>query len=244
MNCPKCGAENAEDLQQCSACGDALANQSTETLPNAKTSGLAIVALVLGISSFFTYGITIIPAIIFGVIALIKIGKSSGRLKGRLFAIGGVVISIALLLAILLAGIAPPQVSTRLVCGTNVRGLVTAVAIYANDYDDDLPTADKWCDLLMAEADVDEKYFRCPEQPKGSFSYALNKNLASFKSVPADIVLIFEADGGRNAVGGPEMLTTERHKGEGCNVGFTNGYVEFVKTEDLGSLKWAAGEVK
>ena len=43
-----------------------------------------------------------------------------------------------------------------------------------------------------------------------------------------------------NQSGGLEILTTQHHKGKGCNVVFVNLEVEFVKTKDLGKLKWAA----
>jgi hypothetical protein len=44
-----------------------------------------------------------------------------------------------------------------------------------------------------------------------------------------------------NQVGGPELLTTENHKGEGCNVFlFNDMHVEFVKAERIAELKWDA----
>ena len=41
---------------------------------------------------------------------------------------------------------------------------------------------------------------------------------------------------------GSELLTTENHKGEGCNVLFNDWHAEFVKAERLGELKWGAEE--
>ena len=41
-----------------------------------------------------------------------------------------------------------------------------------------------------------------------------------------------------NQFGGSELLTTDNHKGEGCNVLFNDLHVEFIKTERLGELKW------
>lgn len=41
-----------------------------------------------------------------------------------------------------------------------------------------------------------------------------------------------------NQAGGPEILTTEHHKGEGCNVAFVDMHVEFVETADLAKLRW------
>ncbi|MBA7636270.1 hypothetical protein ES703_43886 [subsurface metagenome] len=46
--------------------------------------------MVLGILSVFTCGITAIPAVILGIISLVKIEKSGGRLTGRVFAIVGI----------------------------------------------------------------------------------------------------------------------------------------------------------
>jgi len=250
MYCSKCGAENTEDAKLCSACSWVLASQSTPPAADAKTSGLAITALVLGILSIFTFFITLIPAIIFGIIALVKIGKSSGKLKGSGLAIAGMATPavalpiVAIMLAILMPALARTKVlAERLVCGINMKGLATATMYYSHNYDDKLPTADKWCDLLITEADVGAKSFCCSEHPDGSFSYALNKNITSASAEP-DIVLFFESDGGRNAAGGPEMLASQRHCGEGCNLVFVDGHVEFVRTEDFGSLKWVPQEPK
>jgi len=41
-----------------------------------------------------------------------------------------------------------------------------------------------------------------------------------------------------NQFGGSGLLTTENHKGKGCNVLFNDMHAEFVKTERLGELKW------
>ncbi|MHC4486658.1 MAG: zinc-ribbon domain-containing protein, partial [Planctomycetota bacterium] len=50
MYCPKCGTENPDDAQLCRSCSWVLTSTSTTApAPDAKTSGLAITALVLGI---------------------------------------------------------------------------------------------------------------------------------------------------------------------------------------------------
>jgi general secretion pathway protein G len=85
-------------------------NEQPPPLPVARTCGLAIASLVLGILSFFCLGfITGIPALVLGVIALIKIGKSTGALKGQGVAIAGLctggigmLVGTAILAAILL----------------------------------------------------------------------------------------------------------------------------------------------
>ncbi len=52
------------------------------------------------------------------------------------------------------------------------------------------------------------------------------------------MVLVFESRPGWNQAGGIELLTTENHRGEGCNVLFVDGHVEFVKPEDIPKLRW------
>ena len=47
-----------------------------------------------------------------------------------------------------------------------------------------------------------------------------------------------------NQVGGPELLTTENHKGEGCNILFTDSHVEFVPAKRLGELRWKIEDIR
>ena len=108
--------------------------------------------------------------------------------------------------------------------------------IYINNCYEDYPTPDKWCDLLMRYANATEKQFKCPGNNKAKCSYAINPN-ANIHT-PPDMVLIFETKGGWNQFGGPELITTRNHEGEGCNVLFNDFHVEFVKPAQIGQLKW------
>ena len=187
MYCPKCGTENPEGVLLCQSCSWVLTGTSTVALsPDAKTSRLAITALVLMILSFFTFFLTAIPAIIFGIVALVKIEKSGGRLKGKGLAITGIAASATLAPVALLMGIMMPAlagvrcVAYRVVCGTNLRGLGMATMIYADSYGDTYPTASKWCDLLIEHADVNEDIFRCKGASEGPCNYAMNKNIENF----------------------------------------------------------------
>jgi type II secretory pathway pseudopilin PulG len=56
----------------------------------AGSSGLALTSMILGISSFLC-GVTAIPAVICGHIALVKIKRSQGQLAGNGFAITGLI---------------------------------------------------------------------------------------------------------------------------------------------------------
>lgn len=130
----------------------------------------------------------------------------------------------------------------RIICHTNLNYLCVAMQVYASNYDNKYPAADKWCDVLLQRGGAREELFVC----KGAFKkgnkepchYAINPNCEP--NSPGDMVLLFETKGGWNQFGGPEILATENHEGEGCNILFNDGRVEFVKTERLSRLKWKA----
>lgn len=187
-----------------------------------------------------------------GIMGLVRIRKSEGLLKGLGFAIAGVIVSGAMtvfLSSCLIASMRPPRnIVFKMTCGTNLSGLGRAMLIYANDFGDEFPTPDKWCDLLIEYAEMTPKHFVCPTSraKEGQSSYAMNENVVGKKvsAFPPDVVLLFESKPGWNQFGGLELLTTENHKGKGCNVLFVDYHVEFVKTEQLGKLKWAVEEDK
>ena len=106
MYCPKCGTENPDDTQSCNDCGAILTPGQSANVPiMPKTSVLAIIALILGILSFFTCALTAIPAIICGIISLVMIEKSGGKITGKGFAIAGIIVpvfSFALMMVMLI----------------------------------------------------------------------------------------------------------------------------------------------
>jgi len=247
MYCQKCGTQNPDNAQLCCSCNSTLTGISkTVNTAVPKTSRLAIASLVLAILSPFTCFISAIPAVILGIVGLVKISKSAGKLKGNGFAIAGIVVPAVSTLFVLplMMGIMMPalartrQTAFRMVCATNMSGLGKAMLIYSNDYND-IPTASKWCDLLIEHVEVTEKSLRCLGAPEGPCNYAMNKNVEGLgASAPPDMVLLFETHPGWNQSGGPEILTTDNHQGDGCTVLFADSHVAFVKTEKLKDLKW------
>jgi len=147
------------------------------------------------------------------------------------------VIVFLLIIAILWLGlIRLREYRRRIRCAENLTVLGKAMLIYACDYDDKYPTADKWCDLLIKYAYMTEKEFVCPSAGEGRSHYAINPN-ASAVTHP-HMVVLFETKGGWNQFGGPELFTAENHKGEVGNILFNDLHVRFVKKEQLGELKW------
>jgi prepilin-type processing-associated H-X9-DG protein len=249
MYCPKCGFDNLEDEKICKACSAPLPI-IPDLPPEVKTSKLAIWSFVLAMMGLFTFMVTALPAIICGIIGLVKVCSSKGRLKGLGFSITGIVVPIVylfLILPIILAILMPAlgkvrQLSQRIQCSTNCAAVTKAIFTYASDHNDMLPSAETWTNALVNDCNVTMEQFRCPANDnKDNLScYALNLNIAgkTLSEVPPDVVLIFETTPADNPAGGPELLTTERHQNDGCNIVFADGHAKFVKTEDLKTLKW------
>jgi len=261
MFCPKCGVENQEDAKLCSSCSWVLTSVGpTAPAPDAKTSALAVASLVLGILGFCTFFITAPLAIILGIISIFKIEKSNGQLKGKGLAIAGITLpAIGLMLAVPMAALLPAlgrarSLAQRAACMSNLKQLGIAAIMYADDNNEQYPTADKWCDLLepyyknnnilICPAAIN-KNFGCAIDPntKHQCSYAINPKAKRDCRFPATTVLFFESNHGWNQSGGPELLTTQNHDG-GCNVSFCDGHVDFVRAKDINNLQWTAEPVK
>jgi prepilin-type processing-associated H-X9-DG protein len=190
-----------------------------------------------------------------GIVALVKISKSAGQLKGSGLAITGIVIPPVLLpvIGIVMAIMMPALIRTRtiafqIVCGQNLSAIGKATLIYANDNNNMFPTPSKWCDLLVEYQNVPKQTFACTAaliqyRSVDQCNFAMNKNVEKLgTNAPPGMVLLFETAPGWNQAGGPEILTTDNHWGTGCNVLFVDGHVEFIKAEYLNNLKWDAKE--
>jgi prepilin-type processing-associated H-X9-DG protein len=252
MYCPKCGRENVEGAVRCAACGfEFVGAGAVAASVEAKTSGAAIAALVLGILVFVTCGITALPAIICGIVALVKISESNGLLKGKGMAITGLVLpAVFIVLAPLPLAILMPALSRakgqaqNVLCKANLRQLSLALIMYTDDNDGKFPNASEWGDLVDPYVGSNQQIFSCPNGPEGIYGYAYNRNLDGIKrhQVDAQTVMIFEADAVWNDAGGADLAAFERHPRPGCNIGFVDGHVEFVSVERIGELKWTPNE--
>lgn len=225
--------------------------QKPETSELAKWSlGLSLVCFVSIISLLVVPNcmsvlalLTSIPlAIILGLASVFAIRKSGGQLKGTSLAVSGIVIHLALGTAMIGVYFTAKRLIPRISCSTNLAQLAKAIHLYTDENDGKYPTAEKWCDLLIEETNVVSQHMlRCKgATDEGPSHYAINPNAEP--NSPPDMVLLFEAKGGWNQFGGPEILTAENHKGKGCNILFNNGSVKFIKTDQLGRLKWKVEE--
>jgi hypothetical protein len=187
----------------------------------------------------------VIAGVVVGILVTKKERHKRGTLKAGRFAIVGVVMG-AFFFAFWVFQSPRSTFTARKRCAANLQALGKWMILYAGDYDEEHPRTEKWCDLLTEymKTAVDiraiERCFICPANKKGPCHYAMNPNCEP--NSPADTVLLFEAKGGWNRFGGRELLTTENHYGDGCNILFNDRHVEFVKIEQLGQLKWKVEE--
>lgn len=254
MLCAKCGKENRDQAAFCAACGAALeqsvGQMSGQLSPLAqKTEGMALTSLILGVLAFFTCGLTSIPGIIVGILALRKIGRSGGQSGGQALAIVGLVLSgftllyIPIMAAILFPVFAKSREKARqTACLSNIKQISLCLIMYSNDWDERLPPPERWSEAVLPYL-RDRKLLACPSVPKLSCGYALNRALGGdvFPKLqrPPEVVLLFESDRGWNAAGGPEALVEEPRHAGGENFAYADGHCRWVKEEDISRLEWA-----
>jgi hypothetical protein len=164
MNCPVCGKENPDDSRECQFCKGKLTYEI-----KVRVSRLAIAAIIMAFCGFilplpffialstrrfsdsntewigivfFLSLIILVVSFILGIISLIEIETSGGKITGRNFAIGAILIPI-FFFVYLQNWYATKTRSTafRMVCGTNLSGIGKAMMLYANDFDDEFPRA-------------------------------------------------------------------------------------------------------
>ncbi len=216
-------------------------------------SGEASIPLAVEKMLFPAGAVVLGIALVAGVIALVMIKTSGGALSGRRLALLGIIVPIVSAVAFMRTSPGTcyecVPVSPAQQCRSNIRQLASEINKYRDGNEGRFPQAERWCDVLLEQmgadpsrrglAAADESLFKCPLQKGARCSYSLNKFAAEAGAdIPEDMVLLFESGPGWNQVGGPELLTTEYHKGIGCNFLFADGHAAFIKKEELDTLRW------
>jgi hypothetical protein len=137
-----------------------------------------------------------IAALMLGLFARIVVARSNGVLTypADMVIVGASVILFFVSVVILLGqAVAIPE---RLMCKMHLHLIGRAMPAYAKDHNDELPAADKWCDLLVMKTDVSPAELRCRATgaEKGECSYAMNRAVAGKKlsELKPDMVVLFE----------------------------------------------------
>ena len=225
-----------------------MANSSALPVPaGGKTSAMAVTSLVLGILGVVTCGFTALFGLILGIIAMVKVKNSGGRLTGNGLALAGVIVSavflfmIPVLAALLLPALAQAKNKAQEInCVSNEKQLALAIRIYSGDNKDQFPPASTWCDAIKNEMGT-ERILKCPgAKPGNRCDYAFNAKLSGLdiSKVNPQTVMLFESDGGWNASGGPELMIGNARHGRMFVVAFADGSVQQLREAQLGTLRW------
>jgi hypothetical protein len=215
------------------------------TSVEAKTSSMAITSLVLGILGLC--GITALVGLVLGIVALVKISRSGGRLSGQGLAIAGICVSgfmlffsIPVMAAMMLPALArAKQRAETINCVNNMKQLALGVKLYAQSHNGQFPPAATWCDAIQSSVSS-PKVFQCPSDPGLRCAYAFNAKLDGKKENEIDpqTVLLFESDAGWNASGGPGELKPHKHSARTVSVALVNGAVMQIPRSQLSTLRW------
>ncbi len=190
--------------------------------PEKPRSGMAITALVLGVLALFCPPLALplgVPAIVLGIIALVRVGRQPRRHGGKGLAIGGIctgggaILLLPLMIAILLPSLARArEIAKRAVCSSHLRGIGQSVMVYAYDYNEYFPAGFQ---TLIREGMCTSQQFVCPSSastaPTCDYYYVTDLT----RSDPPDWILAFE--------------DPSNHGGEGANVLYLDGQVNFEK---------------
>ncbi len=229
-------------------------NPVAQPLPSAKTSGLAIASLVLGISGIFTCGLTAIIGLILGIVGLCAINKRAEQLKGKGLAIAGIVTSafgivlipfIAILMALLMPALSSARTQARTVLlKSYAKQICLAMVMYCDENDGRFPPVENWPDVLKPYIG-NEKILTSPFAPEAGRAWVMNQHLDGRKisdiKQPAGTVFIFEARLNSPPAGGRELLPESPRGHRGYVIGFVDGHVECVPPERFDELIWAPG---
>lgn len=183
-------------------------------------AGMAVASLVIGILGMFTCPLIGIVGLILGIIALVRANNQPRRYGGKGLAIGGIcasgagmVFSIAfsaMMISILLPSLARArELSKRTVCAANMQGIGVALMTYAEANDGAYPPD---LDTLIDEGLISEGTLICPSTDDDTDSYEYDPEVAQSAAEDEPIL--------------KEYL--DNHKGEGQNMLFGDGHVEFV----------------
>ncbi len=242
FTCPHCQKQmQVEDHlagQQvfCPSCGQTLTAPGSpsqappETLQYASGSrerraGLAIASLILGIVGFCTGGLAGIVGVILGIVTLAKASSEPQVDRGKGLAIAGIVtgavsllsslIVLPMMIAILLPSLSRArELAKRTVCGVNLRAVDASLRSYVEEHDQEPPNIS----VLIDESSIGSQVLNCPSVDPAMSQAPPYIWIRGADCADADNVVLYEP--------------LQNHGGEGGNVLFCDGHVEFVPQAD------------
>ena len=209
-----------------------------------KTSGMAIASLVCGIVGPCTAGVLSLVGIVLGIVGIMKVNRSGGRVKGTGLAVAGIVVSAAGLVVVLVAAaiLVPTIMAGMTFAGAmkaqnDMQTLCQGMVMYAMENNGEFPEADGWEAALADGQFVAPGLLRDRTDPDAGPWYAMNRAVGG-KSMdaiarPGETVLFFECARGCPGAGGREDLPEEPAFMAGYTIGFCDGHVRIVPQAEV-----------
>ncbi len=171
MYCPKCNKENPDDARVCRFCNasitDTLDSKQPVTVTISKLASFSLTCALCGLAltlpaliaitsprvlslrtewvalTFLLSLLILVVSLILGIISIVRIEKSGGKITGRAFAIGAVLLPVfgGLFPVWFIIANQPRSVALTMVCGSNLSRIGKAMLMYSNDYDNEFPRA-------------------------------------------------------------------------------------------------------
>lgn len=217
------------------------------SVPQPKTSGMAITSLVLGTLGFFSCGITALVGLILGIIAMVKVKNSQGHLKGGGLALAGTIVSgiflllIPIFVAMLLPAVAAAkQRAEAISCVNNEQQLAMTIRIYSGNHTNQFPPAATWCDAIKDDVESTIPFKCVAANANSRCDYAFNAKLDGMdeSKVNPRTVMLFESNAGWNANGGPDLMIKSPRHAQVFVVTYVDGSVHQLHQSQLGTLRW------
>ena len=191
-------------------------------------TGMAIAALVLGIIGLALCPIFGVVALILGIVATVRASSEPTVYGGKGMAIAGICLGgaallwVPLMMSILLPSLARArELAKRAVDASNLRGVAQAFVIYANDHNGQPPPNLK---ALMDAGIVIAGQLQNPCDPDAT-------NTCDYYFVRYDAVTDWDAEFSNDWV--MAYSDPAYHNGEGANILFADGHVEFVNEPEF-----------
>ena len=182
--------------------------------------GLAVTSLVCGIVGFCIPLLDLL-AIVLGIIAMRKARRQPAVFGGRGLAIGGVctgaggIVLRVMLIALLLPSLARArEQARRVVCANNLRQIALVIHTQGEDNRGRLPAT---LEEVMGQRGLSAEQFCCP-----SARVARGGVHVSYEYIPGQGM----SDNPQNVL---MYDKPANHRGEGMNILFLDGHVQFVK---------------
>jgi hypothetical protein len=163
-------------------------------------------------------------------ISIPDLRRNRQSLRGMPLAVFGLSVPIAFV--VLCASVAVWAFRTNF-RGELLRGVANSLLVYMQDNSGRYPDPNRWCDLLVANADLSPNSLK----HRGQGCYAFNDQAT--RSSPNDVVLVFESKPGWNQHGGPELLRLDWYWPHGAFVMHKDFSVDYVWPRDAASLRWS-----